>query len=76
MKNLETRLIEANAEVVLHTMLMKANSDGQKAKSLCVSIRLNALAIHIQQMKLPAAEAAALLVKEALRYECEAEEVH
>ncbi|UDQ80171.1 DUF2732 domain-containing protein [Erwinia rhapontici] len=76
MKNLESRLIEANAEAAMAALFTKANTEGQKAKALSVSIRLNALAIHIAKKELPTSDVVALLMKEALRFEGEAEALH
>ncbi|MBD8169547.1 DUF2732 family protein [Erwinia persicina] len=76
MKNLEARLTEANTEAAMAALLLKANGEGQKAKALSASIRLNALAIHIAKKELPTSEVVALLMKEALRFEGEAEALH
>ncbi|WLS78823.1 DUF2732 family protein [Erwinia pyri] len=76
MRNLEKRMMEANNEIAMIHLLTKANGEGKKAKALAVSIRLNAVAIHIQKNQLSGVQAAELLLKEAARYEVEAAELH
>lgn len=61
-----------NCENVMISMLSKANQEGQKDKAYSVSIRLNALAIHIVNNQLGPAATSELLMKEAEKYEAQA----
>lgn len=61
-----------NCENVMISMLSQANQEGQQDKAYSVSIRLNALAIHIVNNQLGPAAASQLLMKEAEKYEAQA----
>lgn len=61
-----------NCENVMISMLSQANQEGQQDKAYSVSIRLNALAIHIVNNQLGPAAASQLLMKEAEKYETQA----
>lgn len=60
-------------ENVMISMLSKANKEGQQDKAYSVSIRLNALAIHIVNNQLSPAATYELLKKEAAKYEVQAQ---
>ena len=53
-----------------------AKREERKGRALAVSIRLEALAIHITNRGLNGIEAAELLRREATRYENESQELH
>ena len=61
-----------SCENVLISMLTKAIQEGQQDKAYSVSIRLNALAIHILKNQLSPAATYELLMKEAAKYEAQA----
>ena len=53
-----------------------AKREERKGRALAVSIRLEALAIHITKEEMSGTEAAELLRREATRYENESQELH
>ncbi|QHM72977.1 DUF2732 family protein [Mixta intestinalis] len=55
----------------LPQLFQEARLDERKSCAFAVSIRMEALAIHIQQKEMTAIEAAELLRREAARYEAE-----
>ncbi|ARD58954.1 hypothetical protein Y71_03120 [Kosakonia radicincitans DSM 16656] len=75
MQNIETRNFEADNDVLV-SMLNKAKNEERRDRALAVSIRLEALAIHIAREGLNGVEAAELLRREAIRYENESQELH
>lgn len=75
MRNAETRNFEAESDA-LAVMLTAAKNEERKDRALAVSIRLEALAVHISNKDLSAKEAAELLRREATRYENESQELH
>ncbi|EOF7808757.1 TPA: DUF2732 family protein [Klebsiella pneumoniae] len=60
----------------LAALFKAAKKEERKDRALAVSIRLEALAIHITNKGLSAIEAAELLRREATRYENESQELH
>lgn len=75
MRNIETRNFEADAEV-LNAMLSKAKSEQRSDDALAVSVRLAALAIHVRNKEMSAAEIIELLDKESARFENQSRELH
>lgn len=75
MQNIETRNYEADNDVLV-SLLNKAKNEERRDRALAVSIRLEALAIHINKKGLSGKEAAELLRLEAVRYENESQELH
>lgn len=75
MQNIETRNFEADNDVLV-SLLNKAKNEERRDRALAVSIRLEALAIHITREGLNGVEAAELLRREAVRYENESQELH
>lgn len=61
---------------VLTTLFKEAKKEERKDRALAVSIRLEALAIHITKEGMSGTEAAELLRREAARYENESQELH
>ncbi len=61
-----------SCENVMTSMLTKAIQEGQQDKAYSVSIRLNALAIHILKNQLSPSATSELLMKEAAKYEAQA----
>lgn len=61
---------------VLTTLFKKAKKEERKDRALAVSIRLEALAVHITNTDMTGKEAAELLRREAARYENESQELH
>lgn len=57
-------------------LLTDAKKEERKDRALAVSIRLEALAIHITKEAMSGTEAAELLRREALRFENESQELH
>lgn len=55
----------------LNTLLTQTRMDERKDRALAVSIRMEALAIHILQKEMNGVEAAELLRREASRFEAE-----
>ncbi|WP_455425811.1 DUF2732 family protein [Dryocola sp. LX212] len=75
MRNTENHKIEAE-NTALVSLLNKAKNEERKDRALAVSLRLEALAIHITREGMNGTEAAELLRREALRYENESQELH
>ncbi|EAZ5991667.1 DUF2732 domain-containing protein [Salmonella enterica] len=75
MQNIETRNFEADNDVLV-SLLNKAKNEERRDRALAVSIRLEALAIHITKNGMNGKEAAELLRLEAVRYENESQELH
>lgn len=75
MQNIEPRNFEADNDVLV-SLLNKAKNEERRDRALAVSIRLEALAIHIAREGLNGVEAAELLRREAARYENESQELH
>jgi hypothetical protein len=72
MRNIQTRTTKTGPDDAgLNLLLTEARMDERKARALAVSIRMEALAIHILQKEMNGVEAAELLRREAIR--CEAE---
>ena len=61
---------------VLESLFKEANKEERKDRALAVSIRLEALAVHIANTDMTGKEAAELLRREATRYENESQELH
>ncbi|WJV64599.1 DUF2732 family protein [Pectobacteriaceae bacterium CE70] len=74
MRNIETRKTDISAKGSL-PLLNQARMDERSDQHFSVSIRLEALAIHIQKNGLSGKEAAELLRKEAVRFERSAQEL-
>ena len=75
MRNTESRSLKADAEA-LAGLLTDAKKEERKDRALAVSIRLEALAIHITKEGMSGTEAAELLRREAIRFENESQELH
>lgn len=75
MRNIETLNLKADQDALV-TLLNKAKSEERKDRALAVSLRLEALAIHITQKGMNGPEAAELLRREATRFENESQELH
>ena len=75
MQNIEPRQFKVDKEA-LAVLLEEAKSEERKGRALAVSIRLEALATHIDNKGMSAIEAAELLRREATRYENESQELH
>lgn len=75
MRNIENRNYETD-NTALVSLLNKAKNEERKDRALAVSLRLEALAIHIIREGMDGIEAAELLRREALRYENESQELH
>lgn len=75
MRNTENHKFEAE-NTALVSLLNKAKNEERKDRALAVSLRLEALAIHITREGMDGKEAAELLRREALRYENESQELH
>ncbi|MCT2387317.1 DUF2732 domain-containing protein [Erwinia pyrifoliae] len=75
MRITERRHFDADSdELVL--ILSKAKQEERKDRALAVSLRLEALAIHITRTGMSGKEAAELLRREAIRFEHESQELH
>lgn len=61
---------------VLASLFKEARKEERKDRALAVSIRLEALAVHITNSDMTGKEAAELLRREATRFENESQEVH
>ncbi|EAO9250343.1 DUF2732 domain-containing protein [Salmonella enterica] len=61
---------------VLESLFKEAKKEERKDRALAVSIRLEALAIHITKEGMSGTEAAELLRREATRFENESQELH
>ena len=75
MRNIQTRNFKADDDA-LNALLSKAKTEQRSDDALSVSIRLAALAIHVRQQEMSAAEIIELLDKEAERFENQAQEMH
>ena len=75
MRNTDIRNFKTGSDA-LAVMLTAAKNEERKDRALAVSIRLEALAIHIASKDLSGKEAADLLRQEATRYENESQELH
>lgn len=75
MRNIQARNFKAD-EDALAALLSKAKTEQRSDDALSVSIRLAALAIHVRQQEMSAAEIIELLGKEAERFENQAQEMH
>jgi hypothetical protein len=75
MRNIEKHKFVAD-NTALVSLLNKAKKEERKDCALAVSLRLEALAIHITREGMDGKEAAELLRREALRYENESQELH
>lgn len=72
MRNIQTRELKTGPDDAgINLLLTEARMDERKDRALAVSIRMEALAIHILQKGMSGTEAAELLRREAER--CEAE---
>lgn len=60
----------------LMALIDRAKKEERKARAVAISIRLEALAVHIANKKMTSAEVAELLRGEAARYENESMELH
>ena len=75
MRNIENHNFETE-NTALVSLLNKAKNEERKDRALVVSLRLEALAVHIIREGMDGKEAAELLRREALRYENESQELH
>lgn len=75
MRNTETRSFNYDSDA-LAMLLKNAKREERKDRALAVSIRLEALAIHITKEGMNGTEAAELLRREAIRFEHESQEMH
>lgn len=75
MRNTETRNFHTDIDA-LAVLLTDAKKEERKDRALAVSMRLEALAIHITKVGMSGIEAAELLRREATRYENESQELH
>ncbi|MGS3700207.1 DUF2732 family protein [Citrobacter freundii] len=73
---LVANLLESTRSERLVQMLNDAKKEERKDRALAVSIRLEALAIHITKEGMSGTEAAELLRREAIRFENESQELH
>ncbi|EOW0777329.1 MULTISPECIES: DUF2732 domain-containing protein [Klebsiella] len=73
---LVANLLESTRSERLVQMLNEAKKEERKDRALAVSIRLEALAIHITKEGMSGTEAAELLRREATRFENESQELH
>jgi len=75
MRNTEPYSVNTDSDA-LTVLLTDAKKEERKDRALAVSIRLEALAIHITSQGMTGTEAAELLRREATRYEYESQELH
>ena len=75
MRNTEPRSFNTDSDT-LAVLLTDAKKEERKDRALAVSIRLEALAIHITNEGMNGKEAAELLRREATRFENESQELH
>lgn len=75
MRNTEIRSFNTDSDA-LAVLLTDAKKEERKYRALAVSIRLEALAVHITNADMTGKEAAELLRREATRYENESQELH
>lgn len=77
MRNIETRpTVIGTGDAGLSQLFNEARMDERKSCAFAVSIRMEALAIHILQKGMNGVEAAELLRREATRFENESQELH
>lgn len=76
MRNVQTNSIVIGSDFSTEALLKTAHNEERKDKALSVSIRLEALAVHITRKEMSGIEAAELLRQEALRFEHESQELH
>lgn len=77
MRNIETRTTKTGpGDAGLSQLFNEARLDERKSCAFAVSIRMEALAIHILQKGMDGIEAAELLRREATRFENESQEMH
>lgn len=74
--SLVANLLESTRSERLVQILNEAKKEERKDRALAVSIRLEALAIHITKEGMSGTEAAELLRREATRFENESQELH
>ncbi|MGK0735877.1 DUF2732 domain-containing protein [Yokenella regensburgei] len=75
MRNTEPRSFNTDSDALV-VLLTDAKKEERKDRALAVSIRLEALAIHITKQDMSGKEAAELLRREASRFENESQELH
>jgi len=75
MCNTEIRSFSTDSDA-LAVLLIDAKKEERKDRALAISIRLEALAIHITKECMSGTEAAELLRREATRFENESQELH
>ncbi|OSN02514.1 MULTISPECIES: DUF2732 family protein [Lonsdalea] len=75
MRNIKTHQFKADNDALV-VLLKEAKNEERKDRALAVSIRLEALAVHITQKGMSGKEAAELLRREATRFENESQELH
>ncbi|EIL0684047.1 DUF2732 domain-containing protein [Salmonella enterica] len=75
MRNTEIRSFSTDSDA-LAVLLTDEKKEERKDRALAVSIRLEALAIHITKESMSGTEAAELLRREATRFENESLELH
>lgn len=75
MRNIAIHQFEAD-DGALEGLLNKAKNEERRDRALAVSIRLEALAIHISKNEMNGSEAAELLRREAERFENQSQELH
>ena len=75
MRNTEIRSFHTDTDA-LAVLLTDAKKEERKDRALAVSIRLEALAVHITNSDMTGKEAAELLRREATRFENESQELH
>lgn len=75
MRNTEIRSFSTDSDA-LAVLLTDAKKEERKDRALAVSIRLEALAVHITNSDMTGKEAAELLRREATRFENESQELH
>ena len=75
MRNTEIRNFNTDSDA-LGALLTDAKKEERKDRALAVSMRLEALAIHITKECMSGIEAAELLRREATRFENESQELH
>ncbi len=75
MRNTEIRSFSTDSDA-LAVLLTDAKKEERKDRAFAVSIRLEALAVHITREGMSGKEAAELLRREAVRFENESLELH
>ena len=75
MRNTQPRSFSTDSDA-LTVLLTDAKKEERKDSALAVSIRLEALTIHITKEGMSGKEAAELLRREATRFENESQELH